>query len=225
MNPIQAAVARGQRALNEHASKQLLAGYGIPVTREEMAATAAEAVAAAGRIGFPVALKACAADLLHKSEAGAVVLHLNDPEAVRRAVENLLAAAPVPLDGLLVQQMVAGTREIVVGLSREAQFGPCVMLGLGGVMAEVLDDTVFRAAPIDPIEADDMIDELRFRALLGAFRGQRPADREAIGCIITAVGRIGLEHEAVAEIDINPLIVTPEGAVVAVDALVVLTEK
>ncbi len=225
MDFIQTALARGQRALNEFESKRFLSTWGVPTTREELVANPDAAAAAAGRIGFPVALKACAADLLHKSEAGAVVLHLNDLGAVHRAAERLLAAAPVSLDGLLVQQMVTGTREMVAGLSRDAQFGPCVMLGLGGVMAEILNDTVFRAAPIDRIEAGDMIAELKSRPLLDAFRGQRPADRDAIGRILVALGRIGLEHEAVAEIDINPLTVTPEGAVVAVDALVVLAGK
>ena len=225
MDVIQSAMARGQKALSEYQSKKLLSQFGIPVTREELVQTAEAAVAAAGRIGFPVALKACSAQLLHKSETGGIALHLSGPDAVGRAFAEIRQKVRVPLEGLLVQEMVAGQREIVVGLSREPQFGPCVMLGLGGVMAEVLQDTVFRVAPIDALEARDMIDELKSRALLDAFRGQNPADLEAIGRILMAAGRIGLEQPAVAEIDINPVIVTPAGALVAVDALVVLEGK
>ena len=222
MDLIQTALARGQRALSEYQSKKLLRQFGIPVTREELVQTAEAAVAAAGMIGFPVALKACSPELLHKSEAGGIALHLCGPDAVGQAFAEIRQKVRVPLEGLLVQEMVPGQREIVVGLSREPQFGPCVMLGLGGVMAEVLQDTVFRVAPIDAVEARDMIDELKSRALLDAFRGQNPADLEAIGRILMAVGRIGLEQPAVAEIDINPVIVTPGGSLVAVDALVVL---
>ncbi len=225
MNLIQKALAQGHHTLNEFASKQFLAAYGIPVSREALVRTEAEAVAAAERIGYPVALKACSARLPHKSEAGAVALHLEGPEAVRREMGRVARAVHVPLDGFLIQEMVAGQRELVAGLSRDPQFGPCVMLGLGGVMAEVFRDTAFRVAPFDRAEALDMIGELRSRALLGAFRGQAPADPQVLVRILLALGRIGLENDRIAEIDINPIIVTPSGAATAVDALIVLQEK
>jgi hypothetical protein len=118
--------------------------------------------------------------------------------------------------------MVPGQRELVIGLNRDPQFGPCVMLGIGGIMTEVFQDTVFRMAPLDMIEAKDMAEELRFKAILGAFRGQKPVDMEMLCRTLIAVGQIGLELEAVSELDVNPMIVTPQGRVVAADALVVL---
>ena len=224
MDIIEAALANGQKALTEYQSKQLLAGYGIPVTRELLVKDANAAVDAAAGIGFPVALKGSSPELMHKSDAGCVALGLQTPEALRLAFARITENAAAVIEGMLVQEMVAGQREIVVGLSRDPQFGPCVMLGIGGVFTEIIKDTVFRAAPIDEIEAMDMIGELKSRAMLDAFRGQQPADLAAICRTLIAVGRIGLEMPAVAEIDINPLIITPEGVVVAVDALVVLSD-
>lgn len=220
---IQKALDRGQRALSEYESKQVLAADSVPVTREELATTADEAVDAAGRIGYPVVLKACSWRLMHKSDAGAVELNLRGEAEVRSVFGRITAAAGPEIDGVLVQEMVASSRELVVGLIRDPQFGPCAMLGMGGVLAEVLDDTVFRAAPLDMAEALDMISELRGRAMLDSFRGQAPADLEAIGQVLIAVGQIGVEHESVAEIDINPLMVDAQGKVIAADALVVLT--
>jgi acetate---CoA ligase (ADP-forming) subunit beta len=110
-----------------------------------------------------------------------------------------------------------------LGLNRDPQFGPCVMLGLGGVMTEILKDTVFRVAPFDRIEALDMMAELRSHAIFDNFRGQAPADREAICRSLIALGQIGLDHAAIAEIDINPMIIDADGRSVAVDALVVLS--
>ena len=222
---IRSARDRGRDALSEHESKQLLASYGIPVTREGLARDEGEAVSTAEEVGYPVALKACSAELLHKSEQEAVLLQLSDPEAVRRGAGRILASAPVPLDGVLVQEMVPGNRELVLGLSRDPQFGPCVMLGLGGVLTEILEDTAFRVAPFDAAEAEDMTRELRASALLGPFRGQEAVDLEALCRALVAMGRIGLELEAVAEVDVNPLIITPQGGIVAADALVVLGKE
>lgn len=219
---IQAAVEAGQTALNEHQSKLALAGRGLPVCREELAATRDQAVQAAGRMGYPVALKACSWRLMHKSEAGGVALNLADAEAVGRAYDQLTADATLPLDGVLVQEMLKGPRELMLGLTRDAQFGPCVMLGLGGVMAEALDDTVFRVAPISVADAREMAEELRTAKLLGPFRGQAPADLDGLIKALMAVSRLGNENPAVAEIDVNPLIIGPDGRVAAADALVVL---
>jgi succinyl-CoA synthetase beta subunit len=225
MDIIETALAGGQKALTEYQSKQLLARYQVPVTRERLARNADAAVNAAAEIGFPVALKGSSPELMHKSDADCVALGLQSPDAVRQAYARISENAGIVLDGLLVQEMVAGQREIVVGLSRDAQFGPCVMLGTGGVLTEIITDTVFRVAPIDEIEAMDMIGELKSRAMLYAFRGQQPADLQTICRTLTAVGRIGLETAAISEIDINPMIITPEGRVVAVDALVILDGK
>jgi succinyl-CoA synthetase beta subunit len=219
---IRSALNRGQKALSEYESKRLLGLYGIPVTREKLSHSADEAVSAADSLGFPVVLKACSAELMHKSERGCIELYLRSAGDVRGAYERIMRSVDLELQGVLVQEMVAGQRELVVGLIRDPQFGPCVMLGMGGIMTEVFRDTVFRMAPFDMIEAKDMTEELHFKKILGAFRGQKPVDMETLCRTLIAVGQIGLELETVSEIDINPMIIRPEGGLVAADALVVL---
>jgi succinyl-CoA synthetase beta subunit len=219
---IQSALDRGQPALSEYESKKLLSLYDIPVTRETLSRSADEAVSAAADLGFPVVLKACSPELMHKSERGCIELNLRSERDVREAYGRIIRSVDLELEGVLVQEMVPGQRELVVGLNRDPQFGPCVMLGTGGMMTEVFKDTAFRMAPFGMIEAKDMAEELRFKAILGAFRGQKPADMDILCRTLIAVGKIGLELETVSELDINPMIITPEGRVVAVDALVVL---
>ena len=213
---------KGQRALSEYESKQLLRLYDIPVTREELSHSADEAVSIAEDLGFPVVLKACSPELMHKSDRGGIELNLRSEGDVREAYGRIIQGIDLELDGVLVQEMVLGQRELVLGLNRDSQFGPCVMLGIGGIMTEVFQDTVFRMAPFDMIEAKDMTEELRFKAILGAFRGQKPVDMDVLCRTLITVGQIGLELEAVSELDINPMIITPEGCAVAADALVVL---
>ncbi len=219
---IRSALDRGQPALSEYESKKLLSLYDIPVTRETLSRSADEAVSAAADLGFPVVLKACSPELMHKSERGCIELNLRSERDVREAYGRIIRSVDLELEGVLVQEMVPGQRELVVGLNRNPQFGPCVMLGTGGMMTEVFKDTAFRMAPFGMIEAKDMAEELRFKAILGAFRGQKPADMDILCRTLIAVGKIGLELETVSELDINPMIITPEGRVVAVDALVVL---
>jgi succinyl-CoA synthetase beta subunit len=219
---IQSALRRGQRALSEYESKKLLSLYNIPVAREELSRSVDEAVSAADGLGFPVVLKACSAELMHKSERGCMELNLRSKRDVREAYERIIRRADLELEGVLVQEMVPGQRELVVGLNRNPQFGPCVMLGIGGIMTEVFQDIVFRMAPFEMIEAKDMTEELRFKTILGAFREQKPVDMDILCRTLMVVGQIGLELETVSELDINPMIITPEGQLVAVDALVVL---
>ena len=219
---IAAARKQGRRALSEYTAKQVLGNYGIPTAREVLAEYSAQAVTAARDIGYPVVLKACSATLMHKSEKGLVALGITDDAAVETACERSFREAGEELEGILVQEMVSGNRELVVGMNRDPQFGPCVMLGLGGVMTEIFRDTVFRMAPIDATEAADMADQLKSKKIFDAFRGERPADRPALYRCLTAVGQIALDHETVSEIDINPVIITKEGEVTAVDALIVL---
>jgi acetate---CoA ligase (ADP-forming) subunit beta len=222
MDLIQTALDRGQKALSEYDSKKLVAAYGLPVTREALARSADEAAALAAELGFPVVMKACSPELLHKSDLGAVEIGLKDIAEVREAYKRIIGLVTMPLEGVLVQEMIRGQRELVLGLSRDPQFGPCVMFGLGGVLTEIINDTVFRVAPLEMIDAQEMLEELRAKAILDQFRGQAAADRETICRSLIALGRLGLEQEAIAEIDINPMIIDPEGRVKAVDALVVL---
>ena len=219
---IEAALDRGQTALSEYESKQLLEAFGVPITREALAVNEEEAVAHAQELGYPVVLKGCSPRLMHKSDQGWIELNVDNEDRVRRTFQRFVRQAEPPLDGVLVQERVSGPRELVIGMNRDPQFGVCVMLGLGGVMTEIFKDTVFRVAPFDVLEARDMAEELRSKALLGSFRGQAPADLDALCEALMAVGKLGMELEAVTELDANPVIIDPQGRVVAVDALVVL---
>jgi acetate---CoA ligase (ADP-forming) subunit beta len=209
--------------LSEAESKALLARHGVPIPAEELVATAEEAVEAAGRIGFPAVVKLCGAGIAHKTERGLVKLGLRDAAAVEAAATELLAAAR-PEDGdvgLLVGAMVSGARELIAGFVRDDQFGPCVMLGIGGVLAEALGDVAFRLAPLDRVDADDLIDELSNQALLGAVRGEPPVDRAALAGVLLGLSAVGEGDERIRSIDLNPLIVS-DGVPLAVDALVEL---
>lgn len=217
----QSEIERSHRALSEYESKKMLAEYGIPVTQEILVQSKDQAVTAANEIGFPVALKACSPELIHKSDAGCVELSLTSGNDVAKAYDRILLSASVKLEGVLVSEMISGARELVLGLTREPQFGPCVMLGLGGVMTEIFKDTVFRVAPFDQVEAEDMIRELKSRAMLDEFRGELPADMKAICQCLISLGKIGLENPDISEIDINPLKIAKDGQVKAVDALII----
>lgn len=219
---IQSAINNGQRALSEYESKQLLAEYGIPITREILVHSTDEAVSAAEKIGFPVAVKACSWQLMHKSEAGVIELNLKSGSEVAAAYQRIRSSVSLELEGMLVQEMVSGMRELVFGLTIEPQFGPCVMLGLGGVMTEILNDSVLRVAPFDLLEAKEMTQQLRSRKMLENFRGEESADIEAICRCLVALSAIGLAHPQIQEIDINPMKIDSSGHIKAVDALVVI---
>ena len=220
MDLITAALAGGRAALNEYEAKRFLADFGIPVSREIFAADEAAAVKAADEIGFPVVLKAAGERIQHKTELGAVSLNLKSEAEIRAEARRLLAIAGC--EGLLVQEMVPGERELVCGLTRDARFGPCVMFGLGGIFTELIDDAVFRVAPLTMGDAQEMMDTIRTAKILQAFRGQPPVDREALARILVALGEIGVRNENVREIDINPIKIRPDGTPVAVDALVAI---
>ena len=217
---IKDAQARGARSLSEYQSKQVLAAYGVPVTAERLAVDADTAAQAAAEIGFPVALKGNAPDLAHKTEAGLVDIGLADADAVRAAAARLMAKLP-PGGNLLVQEMASGKREFLIGMARDAQYGPCVTFGLGGIFAEALKDTVLRLAPVSERDALEMMNEIRAAALLGPYRGMAAVDRDALARAIIGVGAVALAHPEIAEIDVNPVIITGDRPV-AVDALIVL---
>ncbi len=195
--------AEGPRALDEHASKAALARYGVPVPAEERCLTLPAARAAALRLGYPVVLKGLAPGVAHKSEAGLVHLDLRTETALDAAWNAVEARAPAC--PRLIAPMLSGDREFVVGLVRVAGFGPCVMLGLGGIYTEALRDVTFRLAPLARADAAGMWADLRARALFGPVRGQAAVDLDALGAVLLAVSRLALEHPEVAEIDINPL--------------------
>ncbi|MGW8323534.1 MAG: acetate--CoA ligase family protein, partial [Thermodesulfobacteriota bacterium] len=222
MKMLEEAIAKGQKTLSEYASKQFLASHGIPVCREALVRSEDEAVEKAIGIGFPVVLKLNGDAIAHKTERDLVRLGLEDAAAVRAAAEELLAKAR-PEDGevsLLVAEMVAGRRELIAGLVRDPQFGPCVLLGLGGILTEAIGDAVFAAAPIDEAQARRMIHSLAASHLLTKpFRGEPAVDEAALAKLLVALGRLGVERSDVASVDLNPVIVSGARPV-AVDALV-----
>ncbi len=225
MNILQNAHKNGKRTLSEYESKQVLAAYGIPVTREYLAANEPEMRDAAARIGYPIVLKGCAAELAHKSEKGAVRVDIrNDAEARAAFAEICEAMAASGTGSVLVQEYLGGRRELVAGMIRDPQFGPSVMFGLGGILTEILNDVAFRIAPIERSDAMEMMDEIRGRRILDAVRGMKAVDCAALADILVAIGRMGVENPEIDEIDINPLIIC-KGKPVAVDALIGLVTK
>ncbi len=224
MNPDLPPQNAQRMVLDEHLSKQLLKRYGIPVV-EEISVPEEEAVVAAARaIGFPVVLKGVGTHLAHKTERGAVALDLADARAVRRAAARMRRRIGADLKSYLVQPYIRGQRELMAGLIRDPLFGPAVLFGVGGVFTEALDDIVLRLAPLSESEADAMLDSIRAARLLGPMRGEPAADRIALVRILTGLARLAHDHPNIAEIDINPLRVTAQGEVLAVDALIVTSE-
>jgi acyl-CoA synthetase (NDP forming) len=223
---------RGRRrppgtTLSERDSKALLSAYGIPVTRDKVVTSAAEAVRAAERIGYPVVMKIASADIGHKSDLGLVEVGVRNAAETRttyrRLTETAAAAAPgASIDGVLVCQQATGV-ETVVGVARDELFGPVVMFGLGGVFVEILKDVTFRVPPFSAHDARLMLGELAGSALLAGARGRPPADRAALVDVIMRVQRLAVDlADDLAELDVNPLLAGPAGAVAA-DALAVLT--
>lgn len=218
MDIIAQALARNQKTLTEYDAKQFLASFGIPVSREVLAPDAGAAAREAEKLGFPVVLKAAGRDFFHKTDVGGVVLNLRNTAEVKEAGQRLLSIKGA--EALLVAEMVPGDRELVCGLIRDAQYGPCVMFGLGGIMTEVLRDVVFRVAPLTTFDTREMLGEIQTQKILQPFRGQTAVDIVALSRILITISEIGLKHPGVQSIDVNPLKVRPDGKPVAVDALI-----
>jgi len=224
MKIIKDSLKRGAGTLSEYESKLFLAEFGIPVTREKIVTAENDAVAAAEEIGYPVVLKGSGDELSHKTELDIVALDLRDENDVRTAYATITSHKDISVKEVLVQQMIKGERELVVGLTRDAQFGPCVMFGLGGIFTEILEDVAFRVAPLTREDAMDMMDSIRGKKILDAVRRKPPVDREVLADMLIAIGEIGLTHDRVKEIDINPLKIL-DGKPIAVDALIVLDKE
>ncbi len=210
------------KTLSEAESKQLLCAYGIPFALETQVNSVQDALDSASSLGFPLVAKLCGEGIAHKTERGLVRLRLKDEAALRLAVEDLLRASR-PEDGnvsVLVAQQIQGDRELIVGLHRDDQLGMTVMVGIGGVLAEVIADVSFRITPIQSIDAEEMIDELSAKALLGPFRGSQAIDRSALVKVLCALSDFSRDMPGLVSAELNPLIVTPEGTLIAVDALV-----
>ncbi|RKK00748.1 acetate--CoA ligase family protein, partial [Teichococcus wenyumeiae] len=213
---------------NEYGAKKALAAAGVPVLPEKIARSAREASEAAQAMGFPVVLKVLSEDLPHKTEVGGVVLNLADAAAVAEGYDAMLArvrqkAPTARIDGVLVSPMARGGTELILGAKRDPVFGPVVVVGLGGIFAEIIQDVAVRPAPVEEAEAMEMLRSLKAFPVLDGARGRPRADLPAAARAIAALARFAAAHAGeVAEIDINPLLLLPEGqGAVALDALLV----
>ena len=217
----------GAQSLGEAGARPLLQAYGIPVVKAAKAASAAEASAAARQIGFPVVMKVISPDILHKSDVGGIRLNLQSPAEVENEFEKMMKALQQSLpqasiEGVLIEQTAPRGQEVIVGMKRDAGFGPLLMFGLGGIYVELFKDVAFRVAPVSPSDALAMIHETSAGRLLTGFRGQPKADLNAVVDCICRISRLSLDFPEISEIEVNPLQVFAEGqGALALDARVI----
>jgi len=215
------------RLLNEVESKQMLAQAGISTTPARLARSRAEAMQLAAETGFPAVLKVISPEISHKSDAGGVALSLASGEAVGAAYDRMMtavrAAQPAAtIDGVSVQAMARPGTEVIIGMTRDAQFGPVLMFGLGGIFVEVFNDVVFRLVPVTERDADQMVHEIKGFPVLAGVRGSEPVDVMALRDLLISVSRFVETHPEIVELDLNPVFAYADGAV-AVDARIVVS--
>jgi acyl-CoA synthetase (NDP forming) len=219
-------MAESQNLLTEVESKELLMKAGIPVVEAKLAGSKKEAIALSREMGFPVALKISSTDVVHKSDSGGVKLGLANATQVGKAysqiVSSIKQAYPeARIDGVSVQTMAPPGLEVIVGMSKDAQFGPVIMFGLGGILVEVLKDVSFRIVPVTERDAREMIKEIKGYPVLQGYRGQKPASIPALEQLIVKVSQFVEKNPQVKELDLNPIFAYPDKAV-AVDARIIL---
>jgi len=225
-NVIDSAKSEGRTLLTEIEAKQVLDEAGIPVALAVLARDAKEAAKAAEKAGFPVVLKIVSPDVAHKSDVGGVRLGLESNEDVEEAFEEIVDAVKAALpeariEGVAVQKMAPAGTEVIVGMSKDPQFGPVMMFGLGGILVEVLKDVAFRIVPLEPKDARQMVREIKSFPVLEGVRGQPPADIEALEDLILKISAFVDAHPEIEELDLNPVFAYPDGAL-AVDARIVV---
>lgn len=225
---IGAARAEDRSALSEVDSKHLVEAWGVPVVPTRLARSASEAARIAEQLGCPAVLKLVSRDVIHKSDIGGVRLNLATRDAVEQAFADLTSLAAerglVRFDGVAVQTMAAPGLELLLGASRDPQFGAVVSFGLGGTQVEVYDDVALRIAPLSALDAQEMVGEIRAAALLDGFRGRPPVNRAAVEQGLLRISEMMVAIPDIAELDLNPVFGTPDG-IVAVDARVILTSR
>lgn len=215
-----------RKYLLEPEAKIVCMEYGIPVTRFKVALTQDEAVNFADQIGYPVVLKIVSPDVIHKFDVGGVMLNLKTfsevKDAYTKILQNVKKHKPdAKINGILVQEMAPTSTEVIIGETKDPQFGPAIMFGLGGIFVEILKDVTFRIAPITETDAREMITEVKAYPILKGYRGQPPADTEAIVKILTNTSRLVMDHAEIKELDLNPIMVYEKGAK-TVDARIIL---
>ena len=223
---IDAARKEGRTSLTEIESKQILKEAGIDSTGIRLAKTRDEAISLSKEIGFPVVLKIVSPDVLHKTDAGGVKLGLDDEEAVGKAFDEIISAIKknepnANIHGVSVQNMARPGVEVIIGMSKDPQFGPVLMFGLGGILVEVLKDVAFRIVPLTKRDAREMIKEIKGYPILEGYRGQEPADVAVLEDYLLKVSDFVDGRPEIKELDINPIFAYSDGAV-AVDARVIL---
>ena len=223
---ISAARKEGRTYLTEIESKQILKGAGIDTTEIRLAKSREEAISLSKEIGFPVALKIVSADVLHKSDAGGVKLSLNSEEEVAKAFDDIISAIKeheptAKIEGVAVQNMARPGTEVIIGMYKDAQFGPVLMFGLGGIFVEVLKDVAFRIVPLTKRDAQEMIKEIKGYPVLEGYRGQEPANIGVLEDYLLKVSDFVERRPEIKELDINPIFAYKDGAL-AVDARVIL---
>ena len=216
------------KKLAEFDAKKILARYGMPVTREILAKSAKDASAAAQKIRYPVAMKIQSHDILHKTDAGGVLLDLKNAEDVAKGYEKIISNArkydkSAKIQGVLVQEMVVGSHECIIGAKKDPQFGPVLMFGLGGIFVEVFKDVSFRIIPINRKDAKEMISEIKGYAILKGARGRKPVNFRALEDALLKVSAMVWKDKKLEELDINPLFVSPAG-VKAADARMIFSD-
>jgi len=216
----------GRKFLLEPEAKAICMEYDIPVTKFKVASSEDEAVKFAEEIGYPIVLKIVSPDVIHKFDVGGVILNLKSDEEVRKAynqiIENVRKHKPdARILGVTVQEMAPPSTEVIVGAIKDAQFGPTLMFGLGGIFVEVLKDVTFRIAPITEEEAKEMISEIKAYPILKGYRGNPPADIDSIAKILVNTSKLVIDHQEIKELDLNPIIVYESGAK-TVDARIIL---
>jgi len=217
--------------LGEIEAREVVSAYGFRVPQARLARSAEEAVQLAESIGYPVVMKVSSPDILHKSDIGAVRVGIADPGQVADTFDLIMLRSQrympnAKLRGVLVQEMIRGGKEVILGVSRDPQFGPLIMFGFGGIYVEVLKDVSFRVAPLDRRHAQEMVHEIRASALLGGVRGERPADTEAIIEALLRLSQLAVEFPEIVEMDVNPLAALEPGrGVVAIDSRITIAEQ
>lgn len=224
---VEGARNEGRTILTEIEAKQMLEEAGVPVSPARLAKTRDEAMQIAAQLGFPIVLKIVSPQITHKSDVGGVALNLTSADEVGAAFERVVASAKqhVPdatIEGVAVQRMEKQGTEVIVGMTTDAQFGPVMMFGLGGVMVEILKDVAFRVVPINDRDARQMIHEIKGFPLLEGYRGRDPADLAQLQALLMKVSSFIEQHPEVAELDLNPVFAYKDGAI-AVDARIVLS--
>ncbi len=219
-------IIKNPDALSEYEAKKVLAGYGIPVTREVLTTSADMAVESARKLDYPVALKIQSAQITHKTEAGGIKLNVVSDAEVRAGFEEVISNAKkympeAKIQGVLVQEMLKDGVEVIIGTTKDPVFGHVIMFGLGGIFVEALKDVSFRIAPLSRVDAQELVSEIKGYSVLTGIRGKPPVDMDTLVDVILRVSRLVTDHrDAIKELDINPLMLFANGAKVA-DALII----